>query len=55
MDRLGQHPEGRCDEQRPDRRDFGASAYLSYIAGGCMPTPEVSALSVCLDKEFPSI
>ena len=52
MDRLGQYSEGRCDEQRSDRRDFGARAYLSYIASGFMLTPEVSALSICLDKEF---
>src|SRR5690349_1776697 len=52
MDRLRQHPEGCCHEQRPDRRDFGARAYLSYIAGGFMLTPEVSALSSCFDKEL---
>jgi hypothetical protein len=52
MDRFRQYPEGRCDQQRSNRRDFGARPYLSYIAGGCMPTPEVSALSFCLDKEF---
>jgi hypothetical protein len=52
MDRLGQYSEGCCDEQRPNRRDFGARAYLSYIAGGFMPAPEVSALSICLDKEI---
>jgi hypothetical protein len=52
MNRLGQTPEGRCERQRADRRDFGARAYLSYIAGGLMPAPEVSALSFCSDKEF---
>jgi hypothetical protein len=34
------------------RRDFGARAYLSYIAGGCSFGPEVSALSFCLNKEI---
>ena len=52
MDRFGQHPEGCCHEQRPDRRDFGARAYLSYIAGGFSLEPEVSALSFCFDKEI---
>jgi hypothetical protein len=32
--------------------DFGATAYLSYIAGGFSFGPEVLALSVCLDKEI---
>jgi hypothetical protein len=52
MDRFGQYPEGRCHQQRSNRRDFGARAYLSYIAGGFMPAPEVSALSTCFDKEI---
>jgi hypothetical protein len=52
MDRLRQHPEGCCHEQHPDRRDFGARAYLSYIAGGFSLKPEVSALSFCFDKEI---
>ena len=34
MDRRGQRTQGRCHEQRADRRDFGPATYLSYIAAG---------------------
>jgi hypothetical protein len=52
MHRHRQNLEGCCDAQRPSGADFGARAYLSYIAGGFSQGPEVSALTACFDKEI---
>jgi hypothetical protein len=52
MNSLGQHQPGYWREPHPYALDFGARAYLSYIASGFSFGPEVSALSFCLDKEI---
>ena len=54
MDRVGQRAQGRCHEQRADRRDFGTRPHLSYIAaqicvGSRMPsTLLVSKRFICM-------
>ena len=53
MDRLDDNfGKGAATNSVSARRDFGARAYLSYIAGGFSLEPEVSALSFCFDKEI---
>jgi hypothetical protein len=52
MNCSGHQQHGRRREPHAAARDFGARAYLSYIAGGCSFGPEVSALSFCFNKEI---
>jgi hypothetical protein len=52
MYRVDRERDESCSDLHPIAWDFGARAYLSYIAGGFSLGPEVSALSICFNKEF---